>query len=285
MDIRVLDNVQADGPEGALEAEVKEEPDDGAVAAPAVDSISESLDPVHLYLKEMGNFQLLSREQEVEIAKRIEAGQHEVEEEVLRSPVTLDVVIEMGARVAAGEADLRDIFEEDGGPEDNNDELGREANEKQLRKLSTAITKLKSLRRRIEDLEEKLKDPPKPLLKAHLEKSHVQLTKSIKRELHHLELARNLREAVIGKMRRLLQDAHDAQALIQHYEQATCRSKSQLLREAAGAKDRRHVLSINGSRENLLDIGKRIKEAQKTIREVERGSGLRPTNLRTPSQP
>src|SRR5215471_3284006 len=231
MDIKLLDNVQADGAQGELEAEVKEEPDNSAVADPATDSISESLDPVHLYLKEMGNFQLLSREQEVEAAKRIEAGEHEVEEEVLRSPVTLDMVIEMGARVEAGEADLRDIFEEDEEPTDNDDERGREANEKQLRKLFTATTKLKSLQRRIEELEEKLKDRPKPLLKAKLEKSHVQLTNRIKRELHQLELSRHLREAIIAKMRRLLQDTHDAQTLIQHYEQATCRSKSQLLRE------------------------------------------------------
>ena len=270
MDIKVLDKVQADRTEGELEADVKEEPDDGAEAVPAADSTSGSSDAVSLYLKEMASFQLLSREQEVEIAKRIEAGENEVEEAVLRSAVTLDVVIEMGARVEAGEADLRDIFEEDEEPTDNNDERGREANEKQLRKLFTATTKLKLLQRRIEELEEKLKHRPKPFLKAKLEKSHVQLTNRIKRELHHLELSRHLREAVIAKMRRLLQDAHDAQTLIQHYEQATCRSKSQLLREAAGVKDRRHVLYINGGRENLLDIGARIKQAQKTIRKVER---------------
>ena len=70
-----------------------------------------------LYLKEMGNFQLLSREQEVEVAKRIEASEKEVEEEILRSPITLDLVIEMGARVEAGEAGLRDFFEENDEPD------------------------------------------------------------------------------------------------------------------------------------------------------------------------
>jgi RNA polymerase primary sigma factor len=148
MDIKVLDDVPADAPEGELEAEVKEESDEGAEAAPAADSIGESSDPVRLYLKEMGNFQLLSREQEVEIAKRIEAGENEVEEEeVLRSPVTLDLVIEMGARVEAGEADLRDIFDENQEPADDDEERGPEANEKQLKKLFTATTKLKSLQR------------------------------------------------------------------------------------------------------------------------------------------
>ncbi len=71
MDIKVLDDVPADASEGELEAEVKVEPD---AAAPAADSIGEASDPVRLYLREMGTFRLLSREQEVEIAKRIEAG-------------------------------------------------------------------------------------------------------------------------------------------------------------------------------------------------------------------
>jgi RNA polymerase primary sigma factor len=62
MDIKVLADVPAEGTEGELEAEVKEGPDEGAEPSPAADSIGESSDPIRLYLKEMGNFQLLSRE-------------------------------------------------------------------------------------------------------------------------------------------------------------------------------------------------------------------------------
>ena len=271
MDIKVLADVPADGTEGGeLQAEVKEGRDETVEPAPTADSTGESSDPIRLYFREMGNFQLLSREQEVEIAKRIEAGENEVEEEVLRSPVTLDLVIEMGARVEAGEADLRDLFEENEEPTDADEERGREANEKRLKQLFTATAKLKSLHRRIEDLEEKLKKRPKPIPKAKLEKSQVRLKESVKRELHHLELSRHLQEAVIGQLRGLLQEARDSQTLIQRFEEATGRCKSQLLREAAEAKDHRHVLKINGSRENLLNIAARIKEAQKTIKEVER---------------
>src|SRR5216683_8403075 len=259
MDIKVIAEVPADETEGKPEAEVKEGPGVTAEPAPAADSIGESSDPVRLYFKEMGNFQLLSQEQEVEIAKRIEAGENEVEEEVLRSPVTLDLVIEMGARVETGEADLRDLFEENQEPADDDEERGPEANEKQLKKLFTATTKLKLLQRRMEDLEEKLKERPEPILKAKLEKLQVRLKESVKRELHHLELSHHLQEAVIRELRRLLQEALDAQMLIQRYEEATGRRKSQLLREAAEAEDRRHVLQINGSRENLLDIAARIK--------------------------
>ena len=82
----------------------------------------------------------------------------------------------MSPRVEAGEADLRDLFEKDEEPTDADEERGREANEKQLKQLSTATSKLKSLHRRIEDLEERLKERPKPILKAKLEKSQVRLT-------------------------------------------------------------------------------------------------------------
>src|SRR5690242_16798334 len=99
MHIKLLNHAPADGTEGELETEVKEEPDEATAAAPAAESISESSDPVRLYLREMGNFPVLSRAQEVEIAKRIEAGENEVEDEILRSPVTLDFVIELGAQV------------------------------------------------------------------------------------------------------------------------------------------------------------------------------------------
>ena len=270
MDIRVLADVPADGAEGEPEAEVKERPNETAEHVLAADSIGGSSDPVRLYLKEMGSFKLLSQEQEVEIAKRIEAGENEVEDEVLSSPVTLDLVIEMGARVEAGEANLRDLFEENEELTDADEEDGREANEKQLKQLSTAIVKLKSLRRRIEQVEERLKERPKPILKAKLEKSRLRLKECVKRELHHLGLSRHLQKAVIGELRRLLEEACDSQTLIRRYEEATGRSRSQLLREATEAEDRRHVLKIRGSRENLLDIAARIKEAQKRIKQVER---------------
>jgi RNA polymerase primary sigma factor len=267
--IKVLDDVPADGTEGELETEGKQEPDEVPAAAPAVEPIGESSDPVRLYLREMSNFPLLSREQEVDIAKLIEAGEYAVKDEVLSSPMTLDLVIELGARIETGEADPREILEEYQEPADADEESKSEANEKQLKKLFTATTKLKSLRRRIEEIREKLKKRPKPILKAKLEKSRLQLMESVKRELQHLELSRHLQESVIDEMRRLLQEAHDARMVLQRYEQVTGRSKLQLLREAAEAKDQRHVLKINGSRENLLDIAVRIKQAQQAIKEVE----------------
>jgi RNA polymerase primary sigma factor len=271
MDIKVLDDVPSDGVETDLETEVKEEAEEVAEPATPADTLSESSDPVRLYLKEMGNFQLLSREQEVEIAKRIEAGEKEVEEEVLRSPVALDYVIEMAELVESGDADLRDIFEEAEEQTDSDEERGPEANEKQLKKLRVATKKLVALRVQMIKAEEKLKKRSKTNGKSKLDhdKPYVRLRDAAKRELHRLELSRHLQDAIINKMRRMLQESRSALAMIQNYEAATGRTKTQLIREAGEAEDRRHVLKVNGMRENLLDIAARIKEAQKSIREIE----------------
>jgi len=75
---------------------------------------------------------------------------------------------------------------------------------------------------------------------------------------------------VIAQKRMLLNDYRESQHTIQHYEEATGRSRTHLLKDAADAEDRRHVLKVNDSRENLLDIAARIRLAQKTSREIER---------------
>jgi len=64
------------------------------------------------------------------------SGKNEVRGEILRSPVTLDLVIEMGTRIEAGEADLRDLIEENEEPADADEDRGLEADEKQLKQLS-----------------------------------------------------------------------------------------------------------------------------------------------------
>ena len=271
LDIKVLEEVPAEGAD-EVEVDSKEEAEEAPEASPpAADSLGESSDPVRLYLKEMGNFQLLSREQEVEIAKRIEAGENEVEEEVLGSPIMLDFVIRVGERVEAGEADLRDVFEDAAEtPDDPDEERGPEADERQLKKLSLATKKLTDLRTKIDAIEEELRNKPGPRRKPKLDKDLARYNERVKKELRAMGLSRRLMEAVIGEMRDFLQQYRLANHTIAKYEEATGRSRTHLLKEAAEAEDRRHVLKINDMRENLLDIAARIRQAQKTIREVEK---------------
>ena len=265
MDIKVLEEVPTEGAEGESRSRTRKRGRGRGGRRGGRFS-----DPVRLYLKEMGNFQLLSREQEVEIAKRIEAGEQEVEEEVLKSPVTLDFLIDLGDRIEAGEADLRDIFEETEEPPDPDEERGPEANEKLLKKLHDSTKKLKDLRAKLEEVEEELRERPGPRRKPKLERNYARLRERVKAAFTTMGLSRHVREAVISEMRHQLEQFRQAHQIVEHYEDATGRSKTQLIKEAAEAEDRRHVLKVNGTRENLLDIAARIREAQRTMKAVER---------------
>jgi len=68
-------------------------------------------DPVRLYLREMGTVPLLTREGEVEIARRIERGQNTVLKSLARAPLVIQEIIAMGEAVATEVISARDIVQ------------------------------------------------------------------------------------------------------------------------------------------------------------------------------
>ena len=58
-----------------------------------------AVDSVLMYLREMGSVRLLAREEELEIAKRIEEGGKEVIDAVLASPLTIKEIVQFGERL------------------------------------------------------------------------------------------------------------------------------------------------------------------------------------------
>ncbi len=71
-----------------------------------------SADPVRIYLKEMGSFPLLTREGEVEVAKKIENGQQEILRVVLHSPVAIQEIIRLGQDLRQDKRKVGDITSE-----------------------------------------------------------------------------------------------------------------------------------------------------------------------------
>src|SRR6185312_388716 len=68
-------------------------------------------DPVRMYLREMGSVELLSREGEIAIAKRIEAGRETMIEGLCESPLTFQAIIIWRDQLAEAEILLRDIID------------------------------------------------------------------------------------------------------------------------------------------------------------------------------
>ena len=72
-------------------------------------AIDKTNDPVRMYLREMGTVPLLTREGEVEIAKRIERGKLSIIKAASRMPLVVQEVVEIGDQIESGERTIREI--------------------------------------------------------------------------------------------------------------------------------------------------------------------------------
>ena len=87
--------------------------DDDGEGPAAIDDedLGRTDDPVRMYLREMGTIELLSREGEIEIAKRIEAGRNTVLEALCESPLTMRAIISWRDAIGEGKVLLRDVID------------------------------------------------------------------------------------------------------------------------------------------------------------------------------
>jgi RNA polymerase primary sigma factor len=105
----------AEGGEGNEADPVPAETDEVEESPAAIDEedLGRTDDPVRMYLREMGTIELLSREGEIEIAKRIEAGRNMVLEALCESPLTMRAVISWRDNIRENRVLLRDIIDLD----------------------------------------------------------------------------------------------------------------------------------------------------------------------------
>ncbi len=125
MGINVVETEDAEGEEGETEKAADEhDDDDDDTGTEVVEAKSKSLattekkepsertdDPVRMYLREMGTVELLSREGEIAIAKRIEAGREAMIAGLCESPLTFQAVIIWRDELNDGKVFLRDIID------------------------------------------------------------------------------------------------------------------------------------------------------------------------------
>ena len=85
--------------------------DEAAAALATVDSeFGRTTDPVRMYMREMGTVELLTREGEIRIAKRIEEGLDQVRAALLQFPPTVGLLIDMHDLVLRGDTRLQDVI-------------------------------------------------------------------------------------------------------------------------------------------------------------------------------
>src|SRR5438132_9786213 len=118
-------------------------------------ALDKTNDPVRMYLREMGTVPLLTREGEVEIARRIERGKLAVIKSISRTPLIARRVIELGDQLHSGDRTIRElvIF--------NDEEITDERIQERSRQVQKQIDNVRKARAVSEKLEQKLADTPK----------------------------------------------------------------------------------------------------------------------------
>ena len=112
------------GPTAATEEEAEEEAE---AALSTVDSeFGRTTDPVRMYMREMGTVELLTREGEIEIAKRIEGGLMAMMEAISASPATIAEILRLGAEIRDGKIVISTVVDGFSNPNEADDYVAEE---------------------------------------------------------------------------------------------------------------------------------------------------------------
>lgn len=111
MGINVIEDEEAEEPETGGAVVPASTSREIAVAAPETEKLDRTDDPVRMYLREMGSVELLSREGEIAIAKRIEAGRNTMIAGLCESPLTFKAITMWRQELLNEEILLRDVID------------------------------------------------------------------------------------------------------------------------------------------------------------------------------
>jgi RNA polymerase primary sigma factor len=112
-------------------------------------ALDKTNDPVRMYLREMGTVPLLTREGEVEIAKRIERGQMKVFKALSRSPIVIQSLFALARQLKAGEKSIKEVVVFD------DDELTEDRVVQRLKEVVGTIDEMERLYKKLHQLRNK----------------------------------------------------------------------------------------------------------------------------------
>lgn len=226
-------------------------------------------DPVGMYVRQIGSITLLSREEEIAIAKRIEEGETEFAAAILRAPITVSEIMRIGEGLRENQLSIREVIK---GLDDEDTEIDEEGHTRTVLALIERIRRRERLNRELQ----------KQLTRSSLSKTaKKELQKKVDRstgKMHALVDRVNLNKARIEKvantLQRLLEGLEKAESEIKH-----CAERVHMPREALEKLLRRvkkgpHAVTLTAGwrgipKKVLLECGEVIKNAHKKIRQIE----------------
>jgi RNA polymerase primary sigma factor len=231
------------------------------------DDYYKSNDPVRMYLRKMGSVALLTREGEVEIAKRIEEGENEVLSSILSSPVAVREIIDIGERLRAHKVRVKDIVRD---AEDEEHEFDEEEADRRIIRLIDRVKRLDKKNTEITEERKGVADVRRKAIDKELGDNKKELVKT----LQEMRLNKKTIDKIVMKLKAMIERIHRAQGKVVELEKTTGSSKSELkrmLREAKDDPDSKDALAkkLGIGRVELDELDESLKNAQRGMRKVE----------------
>src|SRR5262245_30351743 len=276
--------VAAEEGEKAAESEWVEEPPDKEEVERAP---GETADPVRMYLQEMGNVPLLTREEEVAIAKEIEAGEKDVRDGVFSLEVALQYVLNLGERAREGEVDARNIFGDDEQDAAQSTEVAEGKEDRRTEAFLKQIGKL----RRIEAERHKLVDERGKARTSKKRRDAIDrrletLGGGLRERLLDTKVGAKHINAIVERMKLAQQRVDSEQLVIRRYEDRLGHPANEILRIGARVKGEEKDANRSAARafrvpaQQVAEIAEQIREGRRRIQQITKELELTPESLR-----
>jgi RNA polymerase primary sigma factor len=282
MEIEVVDSAQkVKIPKVKLDLDEEEELEgeqDEMEFEPGV--LGRTSDPVRMYLREMGSVSLLTREGEVEIAKRIEEGDRDVARVIYTTPITVKEVMALGDMLEKFQISAAEISKEV-----EEEELEEDEEDLQKSRLLGVINDIRDCDARITELKAVAGDvsrSPAEHENAHRETAEVrartaELLKSLRLKDRHIErVAQRLKE-LAGKVELQMREV-DELGRAAGLSREELIEISSVLREG-GEVGRDLLERLHASPEEAAKREKRLRSAIRKLDKIEHESGFQAVEL------
>ena len=272
MDIDVVDDLQGLKVEEEKAVEKEEEEGDEL----EMETFGRATDPVRMYLREMGSVSLLTREGEVEIAKRIESGKREVLSVVLNCPMAVKEVINLGNAIKAGKVEIREVTNEI-----DEEETSVEEEQVQKKKILELIERIK---RRNEEVRRLLKK--KSIPRSKIQKQVKKKQEEILGSFNQMNLKDYQINKIVQKMKNMLNRVEKGEAEIRRLEEkwgvSVQEARTYLKKLKTRSLNEKKLLRTRKlSRADLQGIVRSAMNVQRKIYKVEAECGLSAEKLAT----
>jgi RNA polymerase primary sigma factor len=248
--------------------DIEKEKEEGEVDEDEEYAYSRTSDPVRMYLRKMGSVSLLTREGEVEIAKRIEDGERKMLQAVLNSSVAVEELLEIGERLRRGKVRVKDVVKDI-------DEDEAEFNEQfYVDRVCKIIDKVRKLQRDTEKLEERLveadTDGKKKKVKELIRANRAQMFE----ELSDLRLNKPTVDRIVAQLKNIIIKLDKAELEVRECEAKAGMSASEIrktLREMRASPQRARSVGKNTMMTiaDFEEMEEQIKTAMRKVAVIE----------------